>query len=162
MRIDLRNLLMLNGALNGTESVQLWTNLIRNSDSSDFKSNGGWWRLRWFKFDDDYNDLNLMTITMIVALGMYRWEVSVGRSGGSVINPRVFCIVRSLLMWSLSPYTISNFHIFTFILSNSFLAPFDICIRVPTLTRILTKVSVQSVLKCEWKKQPLDTKTFSI
>ena len=111
-----------------------WTHLIINSalfiikcvhcsDNSDFKSNGGWWRLRWYKFDDDFDDCGIGDV-------YHRSQVSVGRMGGSVINPRVFCIVRSLLMWSLCPYTISNFHIFTLMVSNSFLTPSDICIWV--------------------------------
>ena len=42
---------------------------------------------------------NLMMVMMIVALGMYgRSQVSDGRRVGCVINPHVFCIVRSLLM----------------------------------------------------------------
>ena len=113
-----------------------WTHLIINSalfiikcvhcsDNSDFKSNGGWWRLRWYKFDDDFDDCGIGDV-------YHRSQVSVGRMGGSVINPRVFCIVRSLLMWSLCPYTISNFHIFTLTVSNSCLTPSDICIWVPS------------------------------
>ena len=48
---------------------------------------------------DNCDDLNFMTIT----LGMYTTCTTGHRSvlarwGGSVINPRVFCIVRSLLV----------------------------------------------------------------
>ena len=66
---------------------------------------------------------DLCVMIMIVALGMCRSEVSVRRSGGAVINPHVFCIVRSLLMSSL----ITPCHKFQIFIFSLFMAPCGTC-----------------------------------